>query len=128
MNPGAVTVKTIASRVLRHRGRYAELWNIGASMVLFAREAAEIIYDTYGLTTARKVADYYAHAAGADLSRCWELWQDEPDRTLGTDWAHCMELHRCGYASVGSVPAMMEKLDMDLRAACRTDFVREPVW
>jgi hypothetical protein len=122
---GAVTVKTLASRVLYYRKDYAILWSVGASMILFTRKAAKIVLLTYRRTTSREVAAFYQQRFGKRLDGVWELGRDVEDRELGTDWNHMVELYRHGLVSIGSIPARMDKMDSDLFAVARTHFVTE---
>ena len=123
---GAATVRTIESRVPIPTAQYVMMWNVGAGMVLFTREAARIVLATYGHPTAQKLHTFYADKVGVDLKDRWELWMDAPDRGLGCDWAYAMQLHRYGLYSLGSVPSRAFDMDFDLETAFRTSYARRP--
>ena len=124
---GSATVRTIESRVLIPTPQYVLMWNVGAGMALFAREAARIVLATYRPANAKTLSKYYMEAFGADLRDKWELWMDAPDRQLGCDWAYAMQLHRYGFYSLGSVPSLAFHMDFDLEMAFRTSYVRRPM-
>jgi hypothetical protein len=112
---GAATVRSYTSRVLAYERGYSINWSIGAGLVLFTREAAQIILDGYAgtPTTARAIRRFYGDLTGVDLRRSWELWFGRPDRRLSTDWGYDMLLYRHGFASVASIPNLTLDLEYD---------------
>jgi hypothetical protein len=114
---GAATVRSYESRVLEFRDGYTINWAVGAGMVLFTREAAELVLERYrrdGLgpwTTARRVARFYRDLCGVDLRGIWDLWTGRLDRCLSSDWAYATILHEHGLASVGTIPSLATDLE-----------------
>lgn len=121
---GAITARTMLSRVLAYGTRYVIKWNMGAGMVLFSRPAAEAVLADYRLTSAQEVHDHFLSATGVNLSPVWELFMGQADRGLGADWRYSLSMWRRGMLSLGTVPSLAENIDLDIRVACRTDYVR----
>lgn len=120
---GAATVRTFASRVLFFRPRYAVMWATGAGLILFSREAADVVLRTYASTTAARVARFYRRRFAVDLSDRWELRMGQEDRELGCDWAYTLQLYRYGLTSLGAIPSAAVNIDADLEQALRTSYV-----
>jgi hypothetical protein len=122
---GAATVRNFDSRVIEYRSGFTTNWCIGAGMVLFTREAAQIIVDEYDslYTTARKICRFYAEFYGVDLRGNWDLWLDLIDRTLSPDWGFSMLLQRKGMVSVGSIPNMAYDTGVDVKNVLKTHYV-----
>lgn len=114
---GAATVRNYESRVLEFRERYTINWAVGAGMVLFTREGAELLLQRYrrdGLgpwTTARRIARFYRDLCGVDLRGIWDLWTGRLDRRLCPDWAFATVLLEHGLASVGTIPSLAVDLE-----------------
>jgi SAM-dependent methyltransferase len=125
LSVGATTVRTINSRVLLYRSQYAILWNTGAGMVLFTREAARIILAAYKAENANSLARFYMDRFGVDLAPIWELRMDKSNRELGCDWAYSMHLYKHGLVSLGSIPSMAFNVDFDPEKALRTSYVTD---
>ena len=121
---GSATVRSIASRVLARSPTYVVKWNMGAGMVLFSRAAAQAVLDDYHTTHAVHLHQYYQSNLGVDLSSVWELFMDQPDRTLGSDWHYAVSMLKRGFISVGTIPSHAENIDTDLEDLCRTRYVR----
>jgi hypothetical protein len=120
---GAATVYSLDSRILIRRPHYAIMWNMGASMVLFTREAARVVLATYKPVSSSGLARFFHRRFGVDLSGVWELMMDQPDRSLGCDWAYAMYLYKNGLSSLGTVPSMAIDLDHDIQRLFRTIYV-----
>lgn len=127
LNVGAATVFSLESRVMIHRPRYAFMWNMGACMVLFTREAARIVLATYRAVGSSDLVRFYSCTFGVDLRRVWELMMDQPDRRLGCDWAYAMCLYKCGLISLGTLPSMAIDMDHDFEKHFRTTYVQRNV-
>lgn len=120
---GSVTVRTVDSRILMYRPRYAILWTMGAGMVLFTKEAARIILATYGLVYARKLSRFYNKRFQEDLKSVWEIWRDMPDLRITSDCSWAMHLYRYGLSSLGTLPCMALEMDFDLKTTFRTFYI-----
>jgi hypothetical protein len=123
---GAVTARTLETRILGQTPDYAVVWSAGAGMVLFTRLAAKIVLARYRNRTAKEVSAFYANAFNSDLKNVWELWTDKPDRWVGCDWGFDLELYRHGLATLGLVPCQAFNVDCDLEASVRTKYLRRP--
>ncbi len=127
LNCGAATVRSAESRILVNRFGYSLNWNMGAGIVLFTREAAEIILQNYGNTSAKKIDKFYNETFGVDVAKSWELYCEKPDRELGADWPFAMELYRRGLCSAQSIPTYAINIDLDLEEVCRTKYVKNKI-
>lgn len=118
---GAVTVRTMASRVLAYEPDYAIMYNVGAGMVLFTAEAARIVLDNIYCSikkgfriNAQLLKKFYKEKYGVDLTTVYEVWMGKVNRSLGYDWAYAMELDKCNLISLGSIPFMAYSLDCNV--------------
>jgi len=123
-NVGAVTARSIASRVLARSSQYVVKWNMGAGMALFSRAGAEAVLADYQLPTAKKLHEFYRANLGVDLSGVWELFMHQPDRGLGADWNYAASMMKRGLVSLGVMPNMAQNIDVDLEEVCGTRYVR----
>ena len=120
---GAVTARTIDSRVLYKRQDYAVLWNLGAGMALFTRDAANIILKDYATTASDWLSDRWKKEAGINLGDdAWELRMDQKRRGLGVDWTFAARLMEHGLASIGTLPNSARNVDMDVEKEYRTKY------
>ncbi len=122
---GCATVRTYVERALWAHNGYAVLWNVGAAMALFTRQAADILHAAYHQAHARTLSAFYRELAGNDLTACWELWLDQPNRRLGCDWSYPMQLYRCGLATLGTIPCAASTFDMDMESYFRVTYARD---
>jgi len=113
----------MTTRVLAYRPEYLVMWNIGAGMVLFTREAARIVLATYAVEHAARLGRFYKRRFGADLSDVWELWFGKRDRELSPDWAFSKHLYKHGLISLGTVPCLARNMDMDIEKEFRSSYV-----
>jgi hypothetical protein len=117
---GATTIRNYVSRVLEFRAGYTINWNIGLSMILLRREAAEIILDNYpheAATTAGILFEYFGKTLGIDL-RSMPEWRRLPFppslRIEPPDWNFQFLLYNSGMASIGSIPSFASDLDFQI--------------
>jgi len=127
LSVGAATVGTIGSRILIRRPKYLIMWNMGARMVLFTRQAARIVLATYRPVNAQTLHKFYMDKFGIDLGDIWELWMDKTDRELGCDWAYAMQMYDYGFSSLGSIISLASNIDFDFETTFRALYVRELV-
>jgi hypothetical protein len=124
---GAVSALGYQSRVLEYRKDYSIDWARGAGLVLFTREAAELLLENYsGLEmTSQQIRGFYAEQFGIALNVSeWAVgarWMDGP---MTLDWGYAPLLYSHGYASVGTIPSFARDLEFDVRTVLRTDYVR----
>ena len=122
---GAVTARSMTTRVLAYRPEYLVMWNIGAGMVLFTQQAARIIMATYAIDPSTKLAQFFKDNFGADFSDVWELWFGQPDRNLSPDWSFSMHLYKHGLISLGTLPSLAFHMDLDIETMFRSSYVTD---
>jgi hypothetical protein len=124
---GAATVRSYQSRVIEYCDGYFLCWNIGAGMVLFSKPAAQLILDQYekltAWTKARTLYRFYGEIFGIDLRGLWDLWYGAPDHELSLDWGYSPLLYQHGFASVGSIPSLVQDLEFDIDYLLHTNHV-----
>jgi hypothetical protein len=124
---GAVSALAYQSRVLEYRRNYSIDWARGAAMVLFTREAAQILLENYSRLelTSQQIRGFYAEQFGVVLHEPeWAVggrWMDGP---MTLDWGYAPLLYAQGYACVGTIPSTATDLEFDVRRVLRTDYVR----
>jgi hypothetical protein len=124
---GAVSALGYQSRVLEYRQNYSLDWARGAALVLFTREAAQLLLESYSRLemTSQQIRGFYAEHFGVALHVPeWAVggrWMDGP---MTLDWGYAPLLYSHGYACVGTIPSMARDLEFDARTVLRTDYVR----
>lgn len=113
---GAASVRCYADRMLIQRDGYllpkghgyAVMHNLGAGMVLFTRQAAELILQHYrtGWTTHNR--QVFARLSGIDIGRYWAFKGQE--HWLTADWGFDRVLAAHGLASVACTPSCCEMI------------------
>lgn len=128
---GAVTARTIASRVLSFKADYVTMWNVGAAMVLFTRRAMKIIFDNiynsagYG-TRVGMIIDFWMGKVGVDIiGREPCVRRTTARHCLGHDWSYAMELYKHNLFSLGSIPSMAFNMDCDIPRKYNTYYVEK---
>jgi hypothetical protein len=124
---GAVSALGYQSRVLEYRNNYSIDWARGAALVLFTREAAQLLLEKYSSLemTSQQIRGFYAEQFGVALHVPeWAVggrWMDGP---MTLDWGYAPLLYSNGYACVGTIPSLVRDLEFDVRTVLRTDYVR----
>jgi len=124
---GAVSALGYQSRVLEYRKDYSIDWTRGAALVLFTREAAQLLLENYSRLemTSQQIRGFYAGRFGVALHVPeWAVggrWMDGP---MTLDWGYAPLLYANGYACVGTIPALARDLEFDVRTVLRTNYVR----
>jgi hypothetical protein len=127
VNVGAVSALGYRSRVLEYRKNYSIDWARGAALVLFTREAAELLLESYSRLemTSQQIRGFYAEHFGVALHEPeWAVggrWMDGP---MTLDWGYSPLLYLHGFACVGTIPSFARDLEFDVRTVLRTDYVR----
>jgi hypothetical protein len=108
---GAVSARSYVDRVLMQRDGYAVMHNLGAGMVIFTREAAEIVLRTFRTSWWPDNVKLFAQLSGIDLRtyaafRGMEGW-------VTTDWGWEAQLARHGLASLALTPAKCQMIGQD---------------
>jgi len=124
---GAVSALGYQSRVLEYRRNYSIDWARGAALVLFTREAAQLLLENYSYLemSSQQIRGFYAEQFGValDVSE-WAVggcWMDGP---MTLDWGYAPLLYSNGYACIGTIPSLARDLEFDVRTVLRTDYVR----
>ena len=124
---GAVSALGYQSRVLEYRRNYSIDWARGAALVLFTREAAQLLLENYSRLemTSQQIRGFYAEQFGVALHVPeWAVggrWMDGP---MTLDWGYAPLLYANGYGCVGTIPSLARDLEFDVRTVLRTDYVR----
>ena len=123
---GAASVRAYESRVLEYRNRYSIDWASGAGMVLFSREAAQMILDQYArlAMTTVGIREFYAELFGVALEISeWNIWPVTQAVPCTLDFGYTPMLYRHGFATLGAIPSLAHDLDFDVRRFLRTNYV-----
>jgi hypothetical protein len=103
LHVGAVSPRSYVDRVLIQREGYACVHNLGAGVVVFTREAAEIVlrsFRTHWWSDNRKL---FAQLSGIDLATYAAFRGNE--QWVTTDWGWDAQLAAHGLASLAPTPA-----------------------
>jgi hypothetical protein len=123
---GAASVRGYESRVLEYRNHYSIDWASGAGMVLFSREAAQLILDQYDqlAVTTLGIREFYAELFGVALEISeWNIWPVTQAVPCTLDFGYTPMLYRHGFATLGAIPSLAHDLDFDVRRFLRTNYV-----
>jgi hypothetical protein len=100
---GAVSPRSYTDRVLIQRDGYAVMHNIGAGVVVFTREAAEIVLRTFRTHWWLDNVRLFAQLSSVDL-RTYAAFRGN-EQWVTTDWGWEAQLARRGLASLALTPA-----------------------
>jgi hypothetical protein len=105
---GAVSPRSFVDRVLVQRDGYACMHNLGAGVVIFTREAAEIVLRSFRTHWWQNNVRLFAQLSGIDLrtyafARGNEQW-------VTTDWGWDAQLAAHGLASLALTPAKCQMI------------------
>jgi len=114
---GVATARTYQYRVLVTRPHYAVLYNCGAGMILFRKEAVSTVLRRYRTTTAHEVRRLVLFTVGVDPARTWG--GPPAFQNMCADWFFDVSLLLDGYCTLGLLPAMAEDLDQKSVEGCR---------
>lgn len=105
---GAVSARSYVDRVLIQRNGWAVMHNLGAGMVIFTRQAAELVlrsFRTYWWPSNRYL---FAQLSGIDLATYACFGGQE--QFVTTDWGWEAQLARHGLASLALTPAKCQMI------------------
>lgn len=126
LSVGAVSARCFEDRVLFQRDGYAVCHNLGAGMVLFKREAAQIVLDNYRTMWTSDNRRIFAQLSGHDLASFWAFRANE--HFLTADWAWDAILAAHGLASLALTPSPVEMIGQNPPLAEQgLIIVKEPV-
>ena len=103
LHVGAVSPRAYADRVLVQRDDFACMHNLGAGVIVFTREAAEIILRTFRTHWWANNVCLFAQLAGVDL-RMYAAFRGN-EQPVTTDWGWEAQLAARGLASLALTPA-----------------------
>lgn len=111
LSVGAATVRTYESRVLEYKENYALMWNIGAGMILFTREAARHILCNYSKlkNVNYDICYFFAKSFGVNLAKGIEPCQLPVGYLTSADFSYDMLLYKKGFVSIGTIPSWVEE-------------------
>jgi hypothetical protein len=103
---GAVSPRCYVDRILIQRDNYALLHNVGAGVVLFTREAAELVLKHFrtGWTNANRLL--FSQLSGLDIGAWWAFRGGQ--HSLCADWSFDLVLAAHGLASLALTPSPVE--------------------
>lgn len=100
---GAVSARSYVDRILIQRDGYAVMHNVGAGMVIFTREAAEIVLRSFRVHWWPDNVRLFAQLSGIDL-RTYACFRGQ-EQFVTTDWGFEAQLARHGLATLALTPA-----------------------
>jgi hypothetical protein len=100
---GAVSARCYEDRILCQRDGYAVCHNLGAGMVIFTREAAQLVLNQYRVQWTTENRAIFAQLAGVDIGRWWAFQGSE--HFLVADWRWDALLASKGLASLALTPS-----------------------
>lgn len=107
LNVGAASPRCYEDRILIQREGYAIMHNLGAGVVIFTREAARLILDSYRSTWSTDNRNIFCQLSGIDIGTTW-AFRGSP-QWLTADWGFDAILARAGLASLATIPDYGEK-------------------
>lgn len=115
LNVGAVSPRCYEDRILIQRDSsanggqaYAIMHNLGAGVVIFTREAAQLILDSYRSTWSIDNRNIFCQLTGIDIGPSW-AFRGNP-QWLTADWGFEAILARAGLASLALTSSPLEMI------------------
>jgi hypothetical protein len=103
LHVGAVSARCYEDRIFIQRPDYAICHNLGAGMIIFTREAAELVLQNYRTQWTTENRQTFSLLAGHDIARYWAFRGGE--HMLVADWRWDSLLARHGLASFALTPS-----------------------
>lgn len=113
LSVGAVTALTYNRRVLFRRPTYAVTLVSGAPIILFTREAAQLVLHHYRTTTSTDIRNWLLFAAGRDVTAIGEGdgTAGAPDTRVSSDLVYETVLQQNGLCVLGALPSLARSFD-----------------
>lgn len=108
LNVGAASPRCYEDRILIQREDYAVMHNLGAGVVIFTREAARHILDSYRNAWSVDNRLTFGQLAGIDIGPTWAF--KGGTHWLTADWGFDATLARTGLASLALTPSLCEMI------------------
>lgn len=109
---GAVSARCYEDRILVQKDGYAVCHNIGAGMIMFTRQAAELVLQNYRTVWTTENRLLFSQLSGLDIGRWWAFRGEQ--HFLVSDWRFDMVLAAHGLASLALTPNRATMLDQDI--------------
>jgi len=106
---GAVSARTYEDRILIQRDGYAVMHNLGAGMIIFSREAAQLVLNQYRTGMTGENRRVFSMLSGIDIGRYWAF--RGLDHMLVADWQYDRMLAEAGMCSLALTPAKATQLE-----------------
>jgi hypothetical protein len=106
LSVGAVSPRSYVDRILIQRSGYAVMFNLGAGIVIFTREAADIVLRSFRTAWWPDIVKLFAQLSGIDL-RTYAAFRGG-EHFLTTDWQFEAQIARHGLASLALTPAKVK--------------------
>lgn len=123
---GAVSARSYVDRVLMQRDGYAVMHNLGAGMVIFTRQAAQLVLANFRTHWAPHVRNTWMRLSGIDIGRFWAFRGNE--QWLSSDWGYDAILASAGLASLALTPAKCTMIGQDPPLAEQGLELTHPGW
>lgn len=104
LDVGSVSARSYCDRVLIQRDGYAVMHNIGAGMVIFTRQAAELVLRSLRTHWWPDNRRLFAQFSGIDLN----TWIGFQEQVVTTDWGWEAQLASHGLASLALTPSKVQ--------------------
>jgi hypothetical protein len=105
---GAVSARCYEERILIQRPDYAICHNLGAGMIIFTREAAQLVLNEYRVQFTTENRQIFSQLTGYDIARDWAFGGQE--HFLVADWRWDALLASHGMASLALIPSPVEMI------------------
>jgi hypothetical protein len=105
---GAVSARCYEDRILIQRPGYAICHNLGAGMIVFTREAAELVLNQYRVQWTSENRQTFATLTGSDIGKFWAFRGQE--HFLVADWRWDALLASRGLASLALTPSPVQMI------------------
>ncbi len=109
LDVGAVSPRSYVDRVLCQRNGYAVCHNLGAGVVIFTREAAELVLRHFRTGFWGDNVRLFAQLSGIDL-RTYAAFRGNEQNPITSDWIWDAVLARHGLASLALTPAKCQMI------------------
>jgi hypothetical protein len=109
---GAVSARCYEDRILIQRDGYAVMHNLGAGMIMFTRQAAQLVLQHYRTVWTTENRLLFAQLSGIDIGRYWAFRGNA--HFLVADWNFDRVLASHGLASLALTPNRATMLDQDI--------------
>ena len=127
---GAVTARPFDRRTLWQTSEYSVHFGSGAGMIIFSREAAQVILKSYRTTTYTEIQEAF-RSTGAPNFMSWsevshlDLRRQNLNAT-SADWYFDSALIKKGMVVLGTVPGYAENIDTDMQALLGISVTQSP--